>query len=59
MSDIKDLIKRHKKIEVQIKKITKDRLSDRTSESWAELRKLKKIKLKLKEKINKKKLNII
>jgi len=55
MSDLKDLIKRHKKTEVQIKKITEDRLNDRTSESWAELRKLKKIKLKLKEKINKKK----
>ena len=60
MSDLKDLIKKHKKVEVQIKKITEDRLSDRSSKSWAELRKLKKIKLKLKEKINKqKKLNII
>ena len=61
MSDLKDLIKQHKKVEVQIKKITEDRLNDRTSKSWAELRKLKKINLKLKEKINKqkKKLNII
>ena len=57
MSDIKDLIKKHKKVEVQIKKITEDRLNDRTSKSWAELRKLKKIKLKLKEKINKQKKN--
>ena len=57
MSDLKDLIKKHKKTEVQIKKITEDRLKDRTSESWAELRKLKKIKLKLKEKINKEKKN--
>ena len=57
MSDLKDLIKRHKKIEVQIKKITEDRLNDRTSGSWAELRKLKKVKLKLKEKINKQKKN--
>ena len=57
MSDLKDLIKKHKKVEVQIKKITEDRLNDRTSESWAELRKLKKIKLKLKEKINKQKKN--
>jgi len=55
MSDLKDLIKKHKKAEVQIKKITEDRLNDRTSGSWAELRKLKKIKLKLKEKINKQK----
>ena len=57
MSDLKDLIKQHKKTEVQIKKITEDRLNDRTSKSWAELRKLKKIKLKLKEKINKQKKN--
>jgi len=57
MSDLKDLIKKHKKVEVQIKKITEDRLSDRSSKSWAELRKLKKIKLKLKEKINKQKKN--
>ncbi len=60
MSELKDLTKKHKKVEVQIKKITEDRLRDRSSKSWAELRKLKKIKLKLKEKINKqKKLNII
>ena len=57
MSDLKDLIKQHKKVEVQIKKITEDRLNDRTSKSWAELRKLKKIKLKLKEKIIKQKKN--
>jgi len=57
MSGLKDLIKQHKKAEVQIKKITEDRLNDRTSKSWAELRKLKKIKLKLKEKINKQKKN--
>ena len=57
MSELKDLIKKHKKVEVQIKKITEDRLRDRTSQSWAELRKLKKIKLKLKEKINKQKKN--
>ena len=54
MSDLKDLIKKNKKIEIQIKKVTEDRLNDRSSESWVELRKLKKIKLKLKEKINKK-----
>ena len=57
MSELKDLTKKHKKVEVQIKKITEDRLRDRSSKSWAELRKLKKIKLKLKEKINKQKKN--
>ena len=52
MSDLKDLIKKHKKVEIQIKKITKHRMNDRTSGSWTELRELKKVKLKLKEKIN-------
>ena len=52
MSDLKDLIKKHKKVEVQIEKITKLRLNDRTSGSWIDLRVLKKEKLKLKDKIN-------
>jgi|TARA_B100001964_G_scaffold52617_1_gene59577 uncharacterized protein YdcH (DUF465 family) len=52
MSDLKDLIKKHKKVELQIEKITKLRLNDRTSGSWIDLRVLKKEKLKLKEKIN-------
>ena len=47
MSDLKDLTKQHKKVEVQIEKITKLRLNDRTSGSWAELRALKKEKLKI------------
>ena len=55
MSDLKDLIKKHKKVELQIEKITKLRLNDRTSGSWADLRALKKEKLKLKEKINRRK----
>ena len=52
MSDLKDLVKKHKKVEVQIEKITKLRLNDRSSGSWTDLRVLKKEKLKLKEKIN-------
>ena len=52
MSDLKDLIKKHKKIEVQINKITKLRLNDRTTGSWVDLRALKKEKLKLKDKIS-------
>ena len=52
MSDLKDLIKKHKKIEIQIKKIIKHRLNDRSSGSWKDLRELKKQKLKLKDKIN-------
>jgi uncharacterized protein YdcH (DUF465 family) len=52
MSELKDLVKKHKKLEIQINKITKLRLNDRTSSSWIDLRALKKEKLKLKDKIN-------
>ena len=50
--DLKNLVKKHKKIEIQIKKISKLRLNDRTSKSWVDLRELKKEKLNLKDKIN-------
>ena len=52
MSKIKDLKKEHKKLETITKKATKKRLNDRTSDSWMNLRDLKKLKLKLKDKIN-------
>ncbi len=42
MSELKDLVKKHKKLEIQINKITKLRLNDRTSSSWIDLRALKK-----------------
>ena len=51
MSLAKELIKKHKQIEVQIKSLTKKRLNDRTSESWKDLKELKKRKLQLKDKI--------
>ena len=51
MSIAKELIKQHKKLETQIKKITKTRLNDRTSASWILLKELKKKKLQLKDKI--------
>ena len=51
MSLIKDLSKEKKQIEVQIKKISKTRLNDRTSGTWLNLRELKKRKLVLKDKI--------
>ena len=51
MSVIKDLKKQHKKLETEIKKITKTRLNDRTSSSWILLKQLKKKKLQLKDKI--------
>ena len=51
MSIIKDRKKQHKKLEVEIQKITKIRLNDRTSASWRELKELKKKKLQVKDKI--------
>ena len=51
MSLIKDLSKEKKQVDVQIKKITKARLNDRTSGSLISLRALKKKKLALKDKI--------
>tara|TARA_B100000427_G_scaffold249824_1_gene213027 strand:- start:324 stop:500 length:177 start_codon:yes stop_codon:yes gene_type:complete len=51
MSLIKDLSKEKKQVDIQIKKITKSRLNDRTSDSWVNLRALKKKKLALKDKI--------
>ena len=53
MSILKDLKKKHKKLEAEIKKITKTRLNDRTSSSWRELKELKKKKLQLKDRITK------
>ena len=52
MSELKDLKRKHKTLETLTKKVTKKRLNDRTSDSWMNLRELKKIKLKLKDKIN-------
>ena len=51
MSIVKDLKKQHKKLEAEIKKITKTRLNDRSSSSWKSLKELKKKKLQLKDKI--------
>ena len=53
MSILKDLKKKHKKIEVEIVKLTKIRLNDRTTGTWSNLKELKKIKLQLKDKISK------
>ena len=51
MSLIKDLTKQHKKIELEILRLTKMRLNDRTTGSWKSLKELKKLKLQLKDKI--------
>jgi len=52
MSELKDLKRKHKKLESLTKKATKKRLNDRASESWKDLRELKKLKLKLKDRIS-------
>ena len=52
MSILKDLKKKHKQIEVDIVKLTKKRLNDRTTDSWTSLKELKKVKLKLKDRIS-------
>ena len=52
MSELKELKKEHKKLEAITRKTTKKRLNDRTSDSWKDLRELKKLKLKIKDKIN-------
>ena len=52
VSLLKNLKKEHKQLEAITKKTAKKRLNDRTSSSWKDLRELKKMKLKLKDKIN-------
>ena len=52
MSIIKDLSKQKKHIDAKIKKLIKTRLNDRTSDSWANLRELKKKKLALKDRLS-------
>ena len=51
MEDIKTLKREHKKLETITKKAAKKRLNDRTSDSWKNLRELKKLKLQIKDKI--------
>ena len=52
VSELKILKKEHKKLETITKRTTKKRLNDRTSDSWKDLRELKKLKLQVKDKIN-------
>ena len=52
MTEIKDLKTQHKKLKTITKKATKKRLNDRASDSWKNLRELKKLKLQLKDKIS-------
>ena len=50
--ELKDLKKEHKKLATAIKRVTKKRLNDRASDSWKDLRELKKLKLRIKDKVN-------
>ena len=52
MSELKNLKKKHKKLETLTKQAINKRLNDRTSESWKYLRELKKLKLRLKDRIS-------
>jgi len=52
MTELKNLKREHKKLEAITKKTTKKRLNDRASDSWKNLRELKKLKLQDKDKIN-------
>ena len=52
MTEIKDLKTQHKKLKTITKKATKKRLNDRASDSWMDLRELKKLKLRVKDKIS-------
>ena len=50
--ELRDLKKKHKKLSTTTKKVTKKRLNDRSSDSWKDLRELKKLKLQIKDKIS-------
>jgi len=48
---LNELKKKHKELEAIVKGLKKKRLNDRTSASWKKLRELKKLKLRIKDKI--------
>ena len=52
MTELKDLKREHKKLATSAKKATKKRLNDRSSDSWKNLREVKKLKLQIKDKIS-------
>ena len=51
-SEVVEQIEEKAKLETITKRTTKKRLNDRTSDSWMNLRELKKLKLRVKDKIN-------
>jgi len=50
--ELKSLKKEHTKLAITTKKVTKKRLNDRASDSWKNLREVKKLKHQIKDKIN-------
>ena len=52
MNLLKKMIKDHKKMNIKTKTLTEERKIDRSPSSWVELRHLKKMKLRAKDKIN-------
>ena len=49
MENLKNLKKEHKKLDTITRKTIKKRLNDRASDSWKNLRELKKVKLRIKD----------
>ena len=51
MDLLNELKRKHKELEAVVNRLKKERLNDRTSDSWKKLRELKKLKLQIKDKI--------
>ena len=51
MDLLNEFKKKHKELEAVVNRLKKERLNDRTSDSWKKLRELKKLKLQIKDKI--------
>tara|TARA_Y100000590_G_scaffold123976_1_gene141824 strand:+ start:11521 stop:11697 length:177 start_codon:yes stop_codon:yes gene_type:complete len=52
MNLLKKMIKEHKRMDVKTKELTETRRNDRSMTSWVNLKDLKKMKLRTKDKIN-------
>ena len=52
MTELKNLKRKHKKLRTLTKKAAKKRLDNLASDYWINLEELKKLKLRLKDKIN-------
>ena len=52
MNLLKKMIKEHKRMDVKTKELTETRRNDRSMTGWVNLKDLKKMKLRTKDKIN-------